>query len=113
MSMILLELEGLELIMKILKNIIENEDVDSPISKRSQTLIDSCTEILENYIGVNNDFSCPTLKSIYHEFLIEVLDDILGKNIFCSLRCKNIKSVQLCVDNDEFILLQVGDINGR
>lgn len=113
MAAFLYEVEGLNLIVKILQSIIEDEDKDSPNGKRSQDLLESCNEILENYIGLENDFSCPNVKSIYHEFLLDILDEILGKGLFCDFLYSKmqIKNVQFCEQNDDMIILHVGEPN--
>ena len=111
MAAFLFEVEGLNLIVKILQSIIEDEDKDSPNIKRSQDLLESCNEIIENYIGIDNDFTCPIIKSIYHEFLLEILDDILGRGLFSNFAKMQIKNVQFCEQNDDMIILHVGEPN--
>lgn len=109
MKSMLLEVVGLSLILKILKASRRDEDFDSPDESASQAVIDDCTEILENYLGVDNAFSDETLKTIYKTTLLELLDTLLGTNFLQNLNDVEVKSVQLCVDNDEVILLHFGD----
>lgn len=108
MSAMIFEVEGISVIVKILNAIMQDEDKDSPIMLRSQEMLDTCNEILENYMGIKNDFSCPRIKDIYYDFLLNVMDEIIGKKLFVNLADKKIKSVQLCVDNDDLILLHQG-----
>ncbi len=109
MAALLFEIEGLKDIVAILESIIQNEDRDSPNAKRSKELLEHCNEVLDNYVGVENDFSCPNIKEIYHELLLDILDRIVDKAIFSHFKKMQIKYVQLCEQNDDMIILHVGD----
>ena len=109
MAIFLYEIEGLSSIVKILESIINDEDKDSPNAKRSKELLDHCNEILENYIGIENDFSSPDIKEIYHELILNLLDNIIDKGLFLQLGKLQIKFVQFCEQNDDTIILHIGD----
>lgn len=112
MAAFMFEVEGLSLVVKILESIIDDEDKDTLNSKRSKELLEHCNEILENYIGIDNDFTCPVIKSLYHEFLLDILDQVIGRGLFSNFKNLEIKNIQLCEQNDDLIMLHVSEVNG-
>lgn len=112
MAALLYEVQGLTLIVDILKSIIDDSDKDSPTSKRSMELLEATNEIIENYIGIENDFSSQEIKELYHTYILDLLDEIIGRGVFHQFLKLKIKSVQLCEQNDDQILLHIGDDDG-
>lgn len=109
MAALLFEMEGIDLILETLDSII-GDDPDSPIINRSEELKRHCSEILENYIGVENDFSDNRIKEIYYHFLLDVLKTILG-NLQHLMDIKNeIKHIEVC-ELGEYVLMHIGDKN--
>lgn len=108
MPALLYEVQGLTLIVEILQSIIDDTDKDSPTSIRSKELLESVNEILENYIGIDNGFTSTTIRDIYYDFLLDLLDEIIGRGVFHQFLELQIKSVQLCDQNDDLVLLHIG-----
>ena len=109
MAEFLVEIDGINEVVNIINSILCNEDKDTPIAKRSKELLDQCNEIMENYIGIENEFSCHNLKEIYHELLLDMLDKIIDKRLFLSFSKLQIKYVQFCELNNNSLLLHAGD----
>lgn len=111
MAIFLYEIEGLNTIVKILESIINDEDKDSPNVKRSKELLHHCNEILENYVGIENEFSCPNIKQVYNELILDLLDSLIDKAFILKLGKLQINFIQFCEQNDDTIILHVGEQN--
>ena len=111
MTMVLCEIEGVSHLVRLLHSII-GQDPDSPLTLKSKDLLESCNEILENYIGIENDFTDPYIKEIYNHLLLDLLESIIDKTKLLAFIKLQLKNVQLCEHLDDYLILHIGDKDG-